>query len=30
LRQLVGAGVISVEQRPGCVPLVTHKWYPTG
>jgi hypothetical protein len=30
LRQLVDAGVISVEQRPGRVPLVTHKWYPTG
>jgi hypothetical protein len=30
LRQLVDAGVISVEQRPGRVPLVTHKWYPIG
>jgi hypothetical protein len=30
LQQLVTAGVISVEQRPGHVPLVTHKWFATG
>jgi hypothetical protein len=28
LEQLVDAGVISIEQRPGRVPLVTHKWFP--
>ena len=28
LEQLVDAGVISIEQRPDRVPLVTHKWFP--
>ena len=28
LRQLVAAGVITIEQRAGRVPLVTHKWFP--
>jgi hypothetical protein len=27
LRELVRAGVISVEQRPGRAPLVTHLWF---
>ena len=29
LRQLVKAGVISVDQRPGQAPLITHSWFPT-
>jgi hypothetical protein len=28
LRQLVAAGVISVEQHPGRMPLVTSHWHP--
>jgi hypothetical protein len=28
LRQLVATGVITIEQRAGRVPLVTHKWFP--
>ena len=28
LHQLEAAGVISIEQRPGHAPLVTHCWFP--
>lgn len=28
LHQLAAAGIISVEQRPGQAPLVTHHWFP--
>jgi hypothetical protein len=28
LRQLVSAGVVCVEQRPGQAPIVRHTWFP--
>jgi hypothetical protein len=28
LQQLVRAGVIFIEQKPGCAPLVTLRWHP--